>query len=88
VSSPRAVSVEMHEMSMDGDVMRMRAVEGVAIPAGGSVAFGPSGLHLMFTGVTAPFLEGEEIPVTLTFETAGAFEILLPVHAGAAHTAH
>jgi hypothetical protein len=84
-TSPRAASVEVHEMSMDGDLMRMRAVEGgLAIPAGQSVALAPGGLHIMFMGVTAPFVEGEEIPITLTFETAGAFEINLPVSAGAA----
>jgi periplasmic copper chaperone A len=86
VTSPRAVSVEIHEMSMEGDVMRMRAVEGgLAIPAGESVALAPGGMHIMFVGVTAPFVEGEDIPVTLTFETAGAFEVSLPVRAGMTH---
>ncbi len=85
-TSPRATSVEIHEMSMENDVMRMRAVEGgLLVPAGESVALAPGGLHVMFMGLSAPFVEGEEIPVTLTFETAGAFEIMLPVRAGAAH---
>ena len=83
VSSPRAASVTIHEMSMDGAIMRMRAVEGgLPIPAGQSVALDPGGYHLMFNGLAAPFAEGEDIQVTLTFEQAGAFDIFLPVRAG------
>ena len=86
ISSPRAASVGIHEMSMDGSVMRMRAVEGgLTIPRGETAFFQPSGLHLMFTGVTAPFAEGEEIPVTLTFEHAGARNITLTVRSPTAH---
>ncbi len=85
VSSPRAASVEIHEMSMDGAVMRMRAVEdGLAIPPDGEVALEPGGYHLMFTGVTQPFAVGEEIPVTLTFANAGVVELSLPVGQGQA----
>lgn len=81
-SSPRAASVDIHEMNMEGDVMRMRAVEGgLPIAAGQSVSLGPGGFHLMFNGVTAPFVEGEDVPLTLTFEKAGAFELSLPVRA-------
>lgn len=84
VSSPRAAKTEIHEMSMDGGVMRMREVTGgLDAPAGSVVTFGPGGLHLMFTGVTQPFAVGEEIPVTLTFEKAGTREIALPVRANA-----
>jgi periplasmic copper chaperone A len=83
LSSPRAARVEVHEMSVNGNVMRMRAIEGgLEAPAGGVVTLAPGGLHLMFTGVTAPFTPGEEIPVTLTFERAGVREITLQVRAG------
>lgn len=86
VSSPRAASVEIHEMTMDGAIMRMRAVEGgLAIPAQGEVVLAPGGYHLMFMGVTQPFAEGEEIAVTLTFANAGAVELMLPVRQGQAH---
>ena len=79
-TSPRAASVEVHEMSMDGAVMRMRQVAGgLAIPSGGEVSLAPGGNHLMFMGVTQPFAEGESIPVTLTFANAGAVEVQLPV---------
>jgi len=86
-SSPRAERVELHEMSMDGGVMRMRAMEAVAIPAGGEAEFAPGGRHLMFFGVAQPFIPGEEIPVTLTFANAGPIEVTLPVRArdSAAH---
>ncbi len=83
-SSPRAGAVEIHEMSMDGNVMRMREIEsGLVIPRGETVSFQPGGLHLMFTGVTAPFVAGEEIPVTLTFEHAGVREVQFPVRTNA-----
>lgn len=80
-TSPRATSVEVHEMSMDGVVMRMRQVTGgLTIQSGGEVALAPGGNHLMFMGVTQPFAEGESIPVTLTFANAGVVEVQLPVH--------
>ncbi len=83
-SSPRAGAVEIHEMSMDSNVMRMRALEdGLVIPRGKTASFQPGGLHLMFTGVTTPFVAGEDIPVTLTFEHAGVREVVLPVRANA-----
>jgi periplasmic copper chaperone A len=78
-ASPRAARVELHEMAMDGDMMRMRPVARIPVPAGGQVQLKPGGLHLMFVGITAPFTEGETIPVTLTFEKAGAMEVSLPV---------
>lgn len=85
-SSPRAGRVEIHEMAMEGGVMQMRAVDRLAIPAGGSIELAPSGRHLMFYGVTQPFAEGETIPVTLTFEHAGAIDVSLPVQRpGATH---
>ncbi len=82
VTSPRAASVEMHTMAMNGAVMEMRQIDFADIPAGGTTSFAPGGNHLMFIGVTAPFADGEEIPVTLTFEHAGTIEATLPVRAG------
>ncbi len=78
-SSARAASVDLHEMSMDGPVMRMRTSGPIAIPAHGRVTFAPGGLHLMFNNVTAPFTEGERIPLQLTFEHAGVVSAQLPV---------
>lgn len=82
VASPRAANVEMHTMTMNGAVMEMRQIEFADIPAGGTTSFAPGGNHLMFIGVASPFVEGEEIPVTLSFEHAGTIEATLPVRAG------
>jgi len=87
VSTPRAQRVEIHEMRMDGSVMHMRAVSRLDITAGRSVSLAPGGRHLMFIGVTQPFVEGETIPVRLSFERAGEIDVSLPVRsAGATHT--
>lgn len=81
-SSPRAQRVEIHEMAMDGDVMRMRKVDALTVPAHGQVALAPHGQHLMFFGVSQAFAPGEQIPVTLTFEHAGTVESTLTVRIG------
>lgn len=78
-SSPRAGRAEVHEMVMAGDVMQMRPAAAVEIAPGAEVALAPGGMHLMFYEIATPFAEGEEIPVTLTFEHAGAVDVSLPV---------
>lgn len=89
-SSPRAREVQLHEMSMDSSqVMQMRQIDGVDVPAGGAVALTSGGTHLMFIGVTSPFVEGERIPVVLTFEHAGVINTTLEVRRDAPdHTGH
>ena len=80
--SPAADKVEVHEMKMDGAVMRMRPVEnGIEIPPGGSVELKPGGLHVMFMGLKAPFAKDAKVPLTLVFEKAGTVDIELPVEA-------
>lgn len=82
VASPVAGTVEMHEMAIQGEVMRMRKLDtGIAIPAGKTVELTPGGLHLMFMKVKEPFKQGGKVPVTLTFEKAGKVDITLPVEA-------
>lgn len=84
---------ELHSMSMEGNVMRMRRVEGIAVPAGGFVALKPGGLHVMLLGLKAPLKEGEKFPMTLRFEKAGEISVTVNVeapgadHSGAAHAA-
>lgn len=73
--SPRAARVELHEMSMEGGIMRMRQVRGIDIPAGGEATLRPGGLHIMFFDIDAPFEEGQRVPVTLHFERAGELRI-------------
>jgi copper(I)-binding protein len=88
VSSPRAARSEIHDMTMDeNNVMRMRPLSALTIPAGGEAMLQPGGQHLMFFGVTQPFTIGEDIPVQLTFANAGVIDVSLPVRAGALHGA-
>lgn len=80
ITSPVAGRVELHEMAMQGDVMKMRKLEGgIAVPAGETVELKPGGLHMMFMDVKKPFVEGDEVPVTLTFEKAGAVDLKMKV---------
>ncbi len=77
-SSPVASEVQLHEMALVEDVMRMRQLEdGIAIPAGETVTLAPGGLHVMFLGLNQPFVEGECAEVSLTFEIAGKVDLCL-----------
>ena len=71
VSSPVAASVEIHEMAMTGDVMQMREVTGIDLPAGQLVELKPGGFHLMLMGLKKPVTVGEALPLTLVFEGKG-----------------
>jgi len=68
VSSPLAGSVEMHEMRMEGNVMGMREMDKVELPAGKTVKFDPSGYHLMLLNLRQPLKPGIMVPLTLTVE--------------------
>jgi copper(I)-binding protein len=70
VTTPIAGSADVHEMKLDGDVMRMRALERLDLPAGKPVELKPGGLHVMLQDLKAPLQPGTSIPVTLTFRTA------------------
>ena len=73
-------SVEIHETSMQGNVMKMQELkDGLAIPAHGGVKLAPGGYHLMLTGLKHPLVKGETAKVTLTFERAGAVTVDFPV---------
>jgi hypothetical protein len=80
-SSPVAGEVQLHEMAMDGNVMRMRQVKDIALPAGGALELKPGGLHLMFMNIKAPLTAGETVPVKLKFAKAGEVEVKMPVNA-------
>jgi copper(I)-binding protein len=80
-------TVELHTMRMDGDVMRMRQVDAIEVPAGQSVELKPGGLHLMFIGLKAPLKAGDRFPLTLTFEKAGEVKVDVAVEAVAAAAA-
>ncbi len=79
-STPFAERVEIHTMSMDGGVMRMRPLrEGLAIPAHGSVALAPGGYHIMLVGLKKPLALGSQVPLTLRFRRAGNVAVTLAV---------
>jgi copper(I)-binding protein len=80
-SSPVASEVQLHEMAMEGNVMRMRQVKEIPVPAGGAVELKPGGLHLMFINIKAPLTAGETVPVKLKFAKAGEVEVKMPVNA-------
>ena len=83
-STAVAARVELHSMTMDGDVMRMRALDAIDLPAGRSVALKPGGTHLMLVGLKAPLKAGEKFPLKLRFEKAGEVEVVVNVEGAAA----
>ncbi|WPB83192.1 copper chaperone PCu(A)C [Sediminicoccus rosea] len=85
-SSPAAGRMELHTHVRDGDVMRMRPVNDIPVPANGEVSLQPGGLHLMLIGLTQPMNAGQTIPVTLRFERAGEVTIQLAVQAAGARS--
>ena len=80
-STPAAERVELHTMAMEGDVMRMRELPAIELPAGQTVMLQPGKLHLMLMGLKAPLKAGDTVPLTLNFEKAGAVQVQLPVQA-------
>lgn len=79
-SSPLTPVTQVHEMKMDGDVMKMAELaDGLEIPAGGKVELKPGGFHIMFMGLEKQITEGETVKVTLKFEKAGEVTVDLPV---------
>ncbi|HRO12157.1 copper chaperone PCu(A)C [Amaricoccus sp.] len=67
---------EIHTVEVDAaGVSRMRPVEGIEVPPGGTVALEPQGMHVMFMGLKAPLVAGQAIPATLRFEAAGAVPV-------------
>jgi len=92
-SSPVAGVVEIHEMRMDGDTMRMRAIPGLDLPAGQAVQLKPGGYHVMLMDLKQPLKAGETVPVTLVIEGPGGqrenVQVQAPVRAlGSAMPAH
>jgi copper(I)-binding protein len=67
-SSPVAGVVEVHEMKMVDDVMRMRQIPALPLPAGQSVALNPGGYHLMLLELKQPLKDGDKVPLTLEVE--------------------
>ncbi len=83
-----ARSVELHTMTMDGNVMRMRQVDAIEVPAGQTVELKPGGLHIMFMGLKAPLKTGSSFALTLRFEKAGEQRVEVQVMNQAAAPMH
>lgn len=82
-SSPAAGVTEVHEMKLDGDVMRMRAVPVLELPAGKPVELKPGGFHVMLLDLKAPLAKDSTVPLTLNFKDAkgaqSTLELTVPV---------
>jgi len=68
VSSPVAATVEVHEMSMDKGVMKMRAVPKLDLPAGKAVALKPGSYHIMLMDLKQPLKKGDSVPLSFKIE--------------------
>lgn len=83
VSAGVSKTTELHTMEMDGNVMRMRPIEALDIPAGATVELKPGGRHVMFMGLAQPLKVGTSFPLTLRFEKAGEVKVDVQVAAQA-----
>ncbi|MBE0589354.1 MAG: copper chaperone PCu(A)C [Hydrogenophaga sp.] len=95
VSTPVAGRVEIHRMQMQGEVMQMRAVPALDIPAGATVVMKhgmADGHHLMLLDLKSPLKDGDRFAVTLTFEKAGSHDVKVwvqtPRDTAAGHARH
>ena len=83
VATPVAGVAEVHEMKMDGEVMKMRPLTSLELPAGKLVELKPGGHHLMLMDLKAPLQAGTRVPLTLTFRDAkgktSKLELSVPV---------
>lgn len=84
-ASPVAGVVEIHEMAMEGSVMKMRAIPALELPAGKTVELKPGGYHVMLMDLKQPLQAGDMVPLSLVVESAGGkretLELKLPVKA-------
>jgi copper(I)-binding protein len=79
LTSPVAEKTQLHQMTNDGGIMRMREVATLDLPPGQLVALKPGGLHIMFVGLKHPLQPGQSVPVTLQFEKGGTREVTAAV---------
>lgn len=84
VSTPIAGTAEIHQMVVDGGVMRMRAIAGLDVKPGDRLVLQPGGYHVMLTDLKRPLQAGDSFPLTLAFERAGSIEVKVVVETMAA----
>lgn len=85
--SPAAGITEVHEMKMDGDIMRMRAVPMLDLPAGKTVELKPGGYHVMLLDLKAPLAKDTSVPITLVFQDTQGVETKLDLNVPVGTTA-
>ncbi|TLP44781.1 copper chaperone PCu(A)C [Cohaesibacter sp. CAU 1516] len=82
-----SATTELHTHIHEGNVMKMRQVEAIDVPANGEVALQPGGFHVMFMGLNGPLKKGETFPLELTFEKAGKVTVDVSIASIGAKTA-
>jgi len=70
-TTPVSRITELHTHIKDGEIMRMRQVDAIEVPAGKTVTLKPGGMHIMFMDLKEPLREGQTFPLTLTLDQAG-----------------
>jgi copper(I)-binding protein len=83
-SSTRASMVHLHTVEESDGVAKMRAVEGIEVPAGKRVVLAPKGTHIMLMGLAKPLVAGETFPLELRFAKAGELDVTVIVRAAGA----
>lgn len=80
VRTPLSGKAEVHSMTNDNGVIRMRPAGLVDIPASGVVLLAPGGLHIMMMKLHSPLVKGESIEITLEFKRDGEFTVTAPIY--------
>jgi copper(I)-binding protein len=86
ISTPVAAHSEVHEMTLEGGVMKMGPAGPLEIPPGEEVRLEPGGKHIMLMQLQQPLQEGESVPITFTFREAGEITVNAPIASLTART--
>jgi copper(I)-binding protein len=78
-TTPVADQVQLHKVTEDNGVSRMREVHNVELEPGAKIVFKPGEMHMMLVGLKQPLVEGQALPLTLQFERAGNIEVTVPI---------
>ena len=79
--SPLAQRAELHSMSVEGGVMRMRPLQRIELPGGKTVRLQPTGLHVMLVDLKRPLKAGEKVPLVLSVQSSGTSLTTLEIEA-------
>jgi len=88
LASPIAENVMIHHMTTSGSIMKMREIDSLSIQPSAKIAMTRgNAYHVMMTGIKHPLVSGDRVPLVLTFEHAGALEVVINVERSAAEKA-